>query len=266
MRFPYIYKGSSRLLATLLCTAVIGVFFLRGSKDTSFAAPDPWKPYPILESCTRDDAQYATMFFNTNAFIDWPEKYHTAVNEIIEEYLQPPTSIACFNQVLIPLDASSKLAALASTLPPWQDPGDLAMLDRNDYGIVLLEFLRIYECALFDQNFHPYLVMDIIREKFEAAAGGGPMSFVLEDFVFEDLEREIIYRKRIIEQELATARPALERALVVVSSLTRLSPIDVELECLQRASLDLRNGLGLAADASICMPKGWDVKDSLRDL
>jgi hypothetical protein len=250
-----------------ICTcAAVGVLMAVGTGKVTHAAPDPWKPYPILESCTRDDAQYATMFFKTEDFVDWPAKYHTRVNEIIEEYLKPPEIIACLNPVLIPLAASSKLYALASELPPWQDPTDLAQLDRNDYGIVLLEYLRIYECALFDHNFGPYLVMEIIQERYEDEAGGGPLPLIIDDFLFEDLKKEIRFRRRLIEQEIATARPALERALIVISSLTRLSPLDAELECLQRASLDLRNGLGLAADASVCMPKGWDVKDPLRDL
>ena len=244
--------------------AISSLLIITSRNNTSLAAQAPWKPYPILESCSRSDAQYASLYFNTEDFYDWPEKYHEAVNAVIEEYLEPPQTIDCLNYDILPLSNFSTLGAMAAALPPWQDPTDLAELDRNDIGIVLLEFLRVYECAMTDHNF--FLPMDVIQERFEDEAAGGPLPFIIANFRFEDLLKEMGKRRRVIVEEIATARPTLERALVIVSSVIRLSFLDAELECLQRASLDLRNGLALAADASVCMPKGWDVKDPLRDL
>lgn len=265
MQLPLSSKGSFRTLLLGLCTCItVGVFISVGLSKTSHAAPDPWKPYPILESCTRADQQYASMFFNIYRIDDWAQAYHERVDGIIEEYLKPPEKIDCLNPVILPLNPVSALSSLASELPPWQNPAELANLDRNDYGIVLLEYLRLYECAMADHNL--FLPMDVIRERFEDDAGGGPLATYINGFVFESLLKEMKRRQRIIVEEVATARPTLERALLIVTGFTRLSPIDAELECLQRASLDLRNGLGLAADASVCLPKAWDVKDPLRDL
>lgn len=178
--------------------------------------------------------------------------------------MQPPEEIACLEENILPLDSSSALGVIAQSLPPWQDPNDFARLDRNDVGIVLLEFLRVYECALVDHNY--YLVLDVIEERFREEAGGGPLPRVVPSFDYQELIVEMERRRKIILQEMTVARPALERALQIITSIARLSPLDAEMHCLQRASLDLRNGLGLASDASVCLPKGWDAKDPLRDL
>ena len=266
MFYTSVRNGISRTLFAIvsMLIAIGSLLIITSRNNISLAAQDPWKPYPILESCTRADAQYAGLFFNNEDFDDWPEKYHEAVDAVIEEYLDPPQTIECLDPNILPINQFTSIYALAAVLPPWQDPVDLAELDRNDVGIVLLEFLRVYECALADHNF--FLPMDVIQERFEDEAAGGPLPFIIANFRFEDLLKEMGRRRRVIEEEIATARPTLERALVIVSSVIRFSFLDAELECLQRASLDLRNSLALAADASVCMPKGWDVKDPLRDL
>lgn len=256
--------GKKSMCAAAVATLLMCAAWASGA-HRSFAAPPAGKPYPILAPCTRYDDRYASMFFKTEKFDDWPDVYHERVGEVIEEYLEPPETIQCYDQILIPLGPTSALGQLASELAPWQDPADRAKLDRNDVGIVLLEFLRMYECALVDHNY--YLPMDVITERFEEEAGGTtPLPTVIEDFTFDALLKEMGRRRKIITEEVVTSRAALQRVLMVISGVTRLSPIDAELECLQRASLDLRNGLGLAADASVCMPRAWDTKDSLRDL
>ncbi len=65
---------------------------------------------------------------------------------------------------------------------------------------------------------------------------------------------------------MATARPTLERTLSIIGGLDRLNLLKLDIECLRRASLDLRNTLGLVAEAASCMPRSWDVRGSLRDM
>jgi hypothetical protein len=253
--------NNMRTVSTLLVTCTLLITF--GLQETS-AAPPQGKPYPILEPCSRYEPLYSSLFFKTEKFDDWPEKYHETVNEVIEEYMQPPEAIECLEPILLPLEATSALGGIARSLPPWQDPNDFALLDRNDVGIVMLEFLRVYECALVDHNYH--LVLDVIEERFTEEAAGGPLPTVIQSFNYQELLKEMERRRTIILQEISVARPALERALQIITSIARLSPLDAEMHCLQRASLDLRNGLALTSDASVCLPKGWDAKDPLRDL
>jgi len=264
MSFLIFNKGKKYVGISLI--AILGIVFISvGQKEISHAEWESWKTYPILESCSRNDEEYKNFYFNTEDFEDWPDSYHDMVDDVIDEYInpEPDEAIECIDGELMPLGADSKLLEMAEMLPPWQDSDDLDKLDRNDIGIVLLEFLRVYECALVEHSF--FLPIDIAQEHFDELALA-PDPSVIADLLFGDLVSEIAFHSDIISKEIATARPTLERALAIVSSLTRLGPLSAELECLQRASLDLRNGMGLAADASVCLPKGWDAKDPLRDL
>ena len=68
-----------------------------------------------------------------------------------------------------------------------------------------------------------------------------------------------------IDNELLTARPALQRALIIAGGYGRLARLDKELQCIQRASLDYRNVFAVVAETSSCLPRNWGAKDPLRD-
>jgi hypothetical protein len=137
------------------------------------------------------------------------------------------------------------LQALAAQLPPWQREGAMPDLAPSDVGSVLLEYLRIYECSLIErQYFLPAIA---------ASEGRGR-----GDYLDAKAKEEAVIR-----EELRTARASLERTLVLLAGVDRLQPLVAETECLKRISLDLRNSLGLAAEAMSCMPRGLDARGTL---
>ena len=212
-------------------------------------------PNVELGSCAPNDDRYVQLFFRNLPFEDWPDAYHSIVNQIVEEYLNPTTDIQCDSTELLSPDPDSALFENASKLPPWDTPQEQSGLTRNDVGFVLLELLRVYECALEDrENF----VTLYVKEELDPSE---------RDSYTYGKEKAIAQVQRsVIDRELKIARPSLERALLILASSTRLGPLDAELQCLQRASLDLRNAFALAADASSCFPpKLWNTRDVLRD-
>lgn len=218
-------------------------------------------PNVIRASCTPIDQRYANLFFGDLKIENWPDEYHNTVEKILEEYSQPPKKIQCLEQQLFPVE-NTTLYELAAKLPPWQNGDALADLQRNDVGFVLLEFLRIYECAMLDRkNFTTLYVQN--RYATDQDEGVVPAN---QDLRLGVQNTRAQAERKIIEEELAVARPTMEKALALIAGNNRLSVLDAELQCLQRASLDIRNGLGLVADTSSCLPRIWNAKDVLRKL
>ena len=243
---------------TVLCALLISTL------PTAKAAPEPGKRYPILAPCTRYEDRYTDVaaFLNID-FADWDDIYHEQVNAAIEEYLKPPGKIKCTEDNLLPVVTGSAIGRIARSLPPWAEPDDFAKLKQADISSVLLEYLRVYECAMTEHNF--YLPIDIITERFEAAAVGGVPVRIIPGFSLMTLAAEMAARRIKMSEEIAISRKTLERSLMIISGIGRLGPIDAELQCLQRGSLDLRNALSLASDAAMCLPRVWDSRDVLRD-
>ncbi|MDA1208757.1 MAG: hypothetical protein O2904_01850 [bacterium] len=229
------------------------------------AAPEVGQRYPILAPCSRYEDRYTDVadFLNMQ-FEDWDDIYHEQISAAIEEYIKPAEEIKCTQDNLLPVSAGSAIGRIARSLPPWAEPDEFAKLKRTDIGSVLLEYLRTYECAMTDHNF--FLPIDIITQKFEEAAGGGPPLQFIRGFSLMSVAAEMGARRIKMMEEFAISRPSLERSLMVVSGIGRLGPIDAELQCLQRGSLDLRNALALGADAAMCLPRVWDARDVLRDI
>ena len=123
-------------------------------------------------------------------------------------------------------------------------------LSELDFPVVLQELLRVYECSLLErQAFLPTLILQ---------EHGG-----MNHWEFLDQQAE---ENQAINSDLRIARPALERTLQIVGGYDLLRPLALDIECIKRTSLDLRNVLGLAAEVSTCLPRSWDGHDSLRDL
>jgi len=214
--------------------------------------------YPILAACTRLDAVYDDLFYDDRVFDEWPDAYHGTVDAVISESLGA-AEIACDAETYAALQtAGPALRAMAEKLPPWKDPANLERLHAGNLGHVLLEYLRVYECALVEYRF--FLP---VEAKLEYELGLSPVPGPYLEFI--NIAGEMLRRDDIIERELQTARPALERALGMLGTGNRLRPLQLDIECLQRASLDIRNASALAAEASTCLPRLWDAKDPLRD-
>lgn len=190
----------------------------------------------------------------------WPSLFHLGVDAVINAHLEQAGAVGdaalqCTAQDYRALSpASDNLRTVASFLPLWRkNPEMLNDVSEADMGAVLLEYVRVYECSLDEmQNQLPF-----------KAAEQNTNGDALDLGTYHNRQGEAL---AMIEEERRLARPALERAFELIGGYERLRPLWLEIECLKRASLDLRNGLGLVAEGSACMSRIWDAHGSLRDL
>ena len=194
----------------------------------------------------------------------WAKKYHSDVEEALEQHLgrsEQPVTIQCSkesDETFFP--AVEKIQEIAETLPPWKGEGGTDELSRSDTSTVLLEYLRAYECALAERFL--YIPAEVKTEEQRRAAQPDGMKMPQ----IPELTIISVGQMRQTLEEIAIARPTLMRALTFTSGLDRLGSLPGEVECLQRASIDIRNALALAADAGACFPRIWEAKDPLRDI
>ncbi len=199
-----------------------------------------------LAACTAVGSPFASLPLSA-----WPEMYHRTVAQAVDAHLRQMGGIAevplqCTASETIRVEeATEELRELARSLPAWKSRAD--SLSESELTTVLLEFLRIYECSFNEWK-------DVRWSKSLSGADVGARSVRLEA------------ENTLITRELTVAKPALERTLLIVSGFDRLRPLSYGTECLKRTSLDLRNVLGLAAEATACLPRSWDARGSLRDL
>lgn len=234
-----------------------------------YSGKDPNK-LPILAPCTRFEESYETLGYTNTPIDEWPAKYHKATEDVVEEMLRPPKVTCTADSYSSLIEAGPKLTALAKKLPPWQ--GANATIARFDMARVLLENLRIYECAMMEYD--RFLYYDTTSEEFEKEkerqeeanerSDDDPViSFF--DFFFSDLLFGASKRYELIQRERIIARKTLNRTLTLLGTMDRFLPLQIELECMQRMSIDMRNIAALSAETSSCMPKTWNAKDVLRD-
>jgi len=123
---------------------------------------------------------------------------------------------------------------------------------------VLLEYLRLYECALTERYY--YLFSDSIRERALLSEAES------KELTWNQTGEEYYDQLKKILLELNTARPTLERAIALHLDKVRLHALIGEIDCLVRASKDLRIATALGAEAAACFPRVQDAKSPLRDL
>ncbi len=203
--------------------------------------------------------------FETLPFAEWPKKYHETVAKVIEAHMKSiedtkTTELQCtasdYASLVKPIP---ELTELAKTLPPWKDPLKLSKLSETELGPVLLEYLRVYECSLSERrNF----LSTIVAKEFATAPTTAPNT--LQQRI--DYNETTDEQRRIIDYETAIARTTLNKTLIIVGGQDRLRPLGLDIECLKRVSLDIRNIMGLLSQASACMPRIRDARGSLRDL
>ena len=241
-----------------LLMLLIGIGIIGQVSAAELAVPEysgrPPDEHPILAPCSRFENRYRTLLFEELYIAEWPEIYHDQVNRVIEEYLAPrevECSAVDYENFLPP---GPELLGLAEGLPTWNDPD--VPLSEYDIARVLLEYLRIYECSLME--FGEFLEFDTTLEEKSKP-----------DFVsifFPEVMVEAFERSAIIQEERSVARQTLHRVLTLIGNFGRLRPLEAELECTQRLSLDIRNIAALTAETSSCLPRIWNAKDSLRDF
>ena len=261
MHIPY--KLIGKKYCAVFCAAVCIGFWI--PHFTTYAQPVITTPefsgrdpddHPKLTPCSRFDDRYQHLGFADRPLDEWADMYHERVSTVIEEYLEPAV-IECDAEDYGTLsEPGGELLDLAASLPTWNDPA--VPLSRLDTSRVLLEYLRIYGCALFE--FNEFILYDTAEEEYEER---GEIDFL--KFFFSDLMTSALVRTETIQKEQQLARKALHRAITIMGAFDRLGPLDAELECMQRFSLDMRNISALTAETSACLPRIWNAKDSLRD-
>lgn len=217
----------------------------------------------------------------------WPTLYHSTVGGVLAEAKQVSAAAEvtdCTNDDRAAgLPAGSALTSLARTLTPWQQED--VPIHQDDLTAVLLEFLRTYECSLRERESALPLVAQGVssqasREQDTSSSvplpdpsagttGAGRSLGQTTSDGRELLDRGTLItwqeqEQRLISEELAVARPALTRALTLVSA-TQLDPLRTELHCLLRTSVDLRNVLSLVAEGAACVGRLEDAWGIDRD-
>ena len=251
-------KGKIRNCSLFIVHCSLCFFlFPFAASSTAIAVPDysgrPPDEHPILAPCSRHDDRYGELEFIFEFVEDWPDTYHEQVDKVIEEYLEPQEYVCdaeSFEELLPP---GEELRALADKMPTWQDP-DMP-LSSYDIGWVLLEYLRMYECALME--FADAESFDTTLEEFRKPD--------VTDLFYPDIEPPSFVNAAVINEERTIARKTLHRVLTLIGNFGRLRPLEAELECAQRLSLDVRNIAALSAETSSCLPRAWNAKDALRD-
>jgi len=278
-KFRPAVKNASTPLALLLCIA-IGYGWVSWSNEIARAAE---KKYPILSVCSQEDYSvlfdddYSSLVLSQPNEIDvdnipdivdfWSSIYHYTVDNIVNYHMGDDTSVSAFDQApkceeeneALFYPPGPMMQYVASNLPPWKDSEDLARLSENDVGAVLLEYLAGYECALWERRY--FISTKVLSDELDIRN-----FLTLTPLQIWDTLKEVDDQRTKIDRELVTARKIMNKTLVYLSGFTRLSQLDKELQCLQRASLDLRNVFSVAAESSSCLPRIWGAKDPLRDI
>lgn len=249
------------LIGNKITAALAMLFLLAQSGATAQETEEVL--YPDLPPCTIDDPLYRRVNFAGKDLADWPETYHGTVNRVINEHLEQP-ELKCDGasyEELLKTESGSQLQLLAKTLPPWDTEGERRQLKQSDMSMVLLEYLRVYECALEEYKIWAPEIEH--RNLFQVQVISNPLTWVAR---FADVVENTEASIRLIEAEMKTARTTLYYSINLIAAYDRLRPLQAEIDCVQRASLDIRNVTALSAEVSACLPRVWSPKDPLRDL
>jgi hypothetical protein len=275
----------------LLC---LGIFAAISGKAMEWQ-----QPYPKLGSCTKLDTEIFSFEHNQlysdcmedaeNAadqdlcsslyprtpipYTEWATRYHSDIDSILESFIgkeaegnfaqrEPPggQGLCSGSQAASTTPAPPLLGDIAKKLEPWMK--NETVFGQSDTTPVLLEYLRVYECSLAERS--TSLPIEIWREETrsrELLPGG----LLANPLAFNKIFEEWYKQSSKIQLELKVARPTLERVLGFMGTVQMSRVLAQDTNCLQRASLDIRNSLGLSADTAACMPRIWNAKDPMRD-
>lgn len=244
--------GVLRYALPIAALVVLALTFGRNMLGAS--ADMEWKR-PALPACEANEELFPRKVAipEGQTLIDiWAKIYHDNVRRIIDDHLrQLKIGGNCDASTrTAPTDALAKLGEDLA----WDN------ISEEDLPAVLLRYLETYECAIQSESFvvepqAEYILSLRQKEKGETQA----ISIV-------NFQNEVEHERRRIRQEMQTARRTMHHMLVYLSGYGRFQPLNSALQCFVGASVDIRNNLDLAAEASACMPRIWDAKTSLRTL
>ena len=182
----------------------------------------------------------------------WAELYHGNVRKIADEYLKQVAAGGTCDET-VRTEATETLDKIAGGL-------GLENVHQEDMAWVLLQYLAAYECSLQAESF-------VVEPQVEEVLRTQKKDSNEEETIdAPDWFRDIQHERRRIREEAQVSRRALHRFLLSVSGFGRFQPLSNALQCLVGATVDIRNNLDLAAEASACLPKAWDPNTSLRTL
>lgn len=217
----------------------------------------------VLASCESNNRALQTMrlpactaqgsIFEDKPFDEWADLYHKQVDRVIEAHIRTmqhlgETELRCTDpDFATRIPASDPLLEVTKMMPAWEDKE--GGIFESDMQVVLLEFLRVYECSMNEEDI--FLPVILTKDIFMSRG---------------KYNEKMASIRATIAREKVLARESLNRTFSLINGFDRLRPLALDIECLKRASLDLRNVLGIASDISSCLPRIWDAKGSLRDL
>lgn len=186
------------------------------------------------------------------------EKFHKDVSDVVAEHeyhLKTPSRWKCdgktFDELMPP---SPKLKKMAKALPGLSAQDKKA--EFSSFIPIITEYQRVYECRLYELTEGR---IDIVQEgQDESSSAEGAKSN------FETAQRITSLTQRLAD-ERRTSRIALEHTFNTFRSFELAAPMNIELNCLQREALDVRNAMSLLSDAASCLPKIWDAATSLHE-
>ncbi|MDO8649474.1 MAG: hypothetical protein Q7R81_06880 [Candidatus Peregrinibacteria bacterium] len=195
----------------------------------------------------------------------WADTYHYTVNGVINAHLILPSTASCPWHTLgeatpfITRPATEELKALARKLPAWEEQAD--DLYEAEMADVLSEFQREYSCAMrqYGSNVIPEIYADFTER---ALIPDDDSASIDSNTILQEKTRRV--NRILLEAEIS--KRALFRTLAFIANMDRLRPLEGVLGCFTLVSLDIRNLLGLATEATACLPRVWDVRSSLRNV
>jgi hypothetical protein len=213
--------------------------------------------YDELQQCIRDKKMPA-MTVNDAAAL-----YHAAVSAVVSAHMNLHTQKTDSCKETAPFKpATPALSGLAGQLPPWQSEERLGTLTEQQMTGVLLEYLRVYKCSLFEYDQNRFASDEIWwyaqKNMVDDANEYLPDSNPYQDTAPVEIDL-------LVNRESWLASEAMQRTVAFLGGVDRLHAGDVDFECVRRASLDLRNVLGLLSEALSCAGRALDAKSSLRD-
>lgn len=208
-------------------------------------------------------------------YAEWAQRYHGNIGNVLESFigevvdgdyaqrnLPGGTGRCSGGQQAGAIPAPPPVEDIGKKLEPWSGTGSSTNFTQSDTTPVLIEYLRVYECSLAERS--TTLLVEIWREE-TVRRNLLPGGLASNPFFFIKLWEMWAQQSKDIRRELQIARPTLERALGIMGTVQMARSLVQDTNCLQRASLDIRNALGLSADAASCLPRIWNAKDPLRD-
>jgi hypothetical protein len=224
-----------------------------------------------LRACTSEGTMFQDMQSATDVISLFKQNVSTVVHER-QQYLEKSSAWECDKDPPAP-----KLTALAARLPGLSIPrtnGTDSMylaprpIGFNSFASVLGEYMREYECKLSELQQQSLALVssgdDIDEPCTETTSSAGTSSSCPPVSGYDVFERTGAYQQRL-QEERTIARTALERTFETLRSFETNYAVAVDLVCIQRLSLDLKNEMSLLADSVSCMPKIWDAVTSLHD-